>query len=119
MRGTMLSAADMVGGGLKDRVFVSLAQEEPPLDLWWLSVHGIYRERPDTEGAELRILPASPIEEERKNQESGEAGLLHPKYRLPARCFAYVGRAGRPATWKLPYRLADGNVDEKRLPKAI
>lgn len=119
MRGAMLSAADMVGGGLKDRVFVSLAQEEPPLDLWWLSVHGIYRERPDTEGAELRILPASPIEEERKNQESGEAGLLHPKYRLPARCFAYVGRAGRPATWKLPYRLADGNVDEKRLPKAI
>ena len=117
--GTMLYAADMVSGGLKGRVFVSLAQDEPPLDLWWLSVHGLHRARSDTEGAELRILPGSPIEKEGEEQGSGEAGLLHPKYGLPARCFAYVGRAGRPATWKLPYRLAGGNVDENRLPKAI
>lgn len=45
--------------------------------------------------------------------------LLQPKYHLPARCFAYVGDASRPATWKLPYRRADGSVDRRRLPWAI
>lgn len=45
--------------------------------------------------------------------------MVHPKYGLPVRCFAYVGHAGLPATWKLPCRLADGTVDERRLPKAI
>lgn len=45
--------------------------------------------------------------------------LLHPKYLLPARCFAYVGNAAAPRTWKLPYRNHDDTVDTKRLPKAI
>lgn len=45
--------------------------------------------------------------------------LLHPKYKLPARCFAYVGNAGDAKTWKLPYLLADGRPDLKRLPRAI
>ncbi len=45
--------------------------------------------------------------------------LLHHKYRLPARCFAYVGSASQPGSWKLPYLLADGSPDLKRLPKAI
>jgi phytoene/squalene synthetase len=47
--------------------------------------------------------------------------VLHPKYKLPVHCFAYAPDASRPATWKLklPYRLADGSVDGKRLPKAI
>lgn len=45
--------------------------------------------------------------------------LLHPRYHLPARCFAYVGDGARPSTWKLPYRLADGQVDRHRLPSAI
>ena len=44
---------------------------------------------------------------------------LHPKYRLPATSFAYVGDATRPGTWKLPYRRADGSVDRRRLPLAI
>ncbi len=44
---------------------------------------------------------------------------LHPKYQLPASCFAYVPNPAQPGTWKLPYRLVDGTVDEKRLPKAI
>lgn len=47
------------------------------------------------------------------------AVLLHPKYKLPAQCFAYVPDASRPGTWKLPYRLAGGAVDSKRIPKAI
>ena len=41
------------------------------------------------------------------------------QYQLPARCFAYVGSADQPGTWKLPYLLADGSLDLKRLPKAI
>ena len=45
--------------------------------------------------------------------------LLHPKYHLPASCFAYVGEEAKPTTWKLPYRLADGQVDRRRLPIAI
>jgi hypothetical protein len=44
---------------------------------------------------------------------------LHPKYGLPAASFAYVGDPARPGTWKLPYRLADGSVDRRRLPLAI
>jgi hypothetical protein len=43
---------------------------------------------------------------------------VHPKYHLPAHCFAYVGSAADPRTWKLPYLLADGSPDTKRLPKA-
>jgi hypothetical protein len=44
---------------------------------------------------------------------------LHPKFALPASCFAYVGDAKDPRTWKLPYLLADGRPDLKRLPAAI
>jgi len=51
--------------------------------------------------------------------DAGAEAILHPKYKLPAQCFAYVPDAGRPATWKLPYRLASGETDAKRLPKAI
>jgi hypothetical protein len=47
------------------------------------------------------------------------AERLHPAYKLPARCFAYVGNESDAKTWKLPYRLADGAPDVKRLPAAI
>jgi hypothetical protein len=53
------------------------------------------------------------------NAELAGDDVLHPKYGLPARCFAHVGDPRHPATWKLPYLLADGAVDAKRLPKAI
>jgi hypothetical protein len=46
-------------------------------------------------------------------------GLLQPKYHLPESAFAYVGDAEQPATWKLPYRHADGSIDRRRLPLAI
>ncbi len=46
-------------------------------------------------------------------------GLLPPKYHLPAQCFAYVGDYSKPHSWKLPYLLADGTIDAKRLPKAV
>lgn len=50
---------------------------------------------------------------------SAPAERLHPKYKLPARCFAYVGNSADTRTWKLPYLLADGGPDLRRLPKAI
>ena len=116
--GVMLYAADIQHGGLHDRVFVSLESQEPPDSLFWLSVHGIYRPRSDSEDAALHLLP------EALHEPSDEAitlkdAFLHPKYKIPAHCFAYIGDACDPRTWKLPFRLADGNPDVKRLPKAI
>lgn len=116
--GFMLYGADIQHGGLKGRVFASLATEQPPEELWWLSVHGIYRECPESEAAGLRMLPEN-ADAPQAISESAEHSLVHPKYRIAAHCFAHVGDANKPATWKLPYRLADGTVDLKRLPKAI
>ena len=117
--GRMLYAADLVHGGLRDRLFVALDAESPPRDLWWVSVHGVYRDRTDgASSAALDLLP-KPDAAHADDPPGFEDGRLHPKYQLPARCFAYVGRADDPRTWKLPYLLSDGSVDRKRLPKAI
>lgn len=116
--GAMLYAADVVHGGLRDRVFAKLDCEDPQESLWWLSLHGIYRERSDNADAALPPLPhveASPAQPPLQ----GGLSILHPKYQLPASCFAYTGNASDPRTWKLPYLLADGTVDLKRLPKAV
>lgn len=108
--GHFLYAADIVEGGLADRALIDLASPTAPQGLWALSVHGIYRPC----GALPVSAPQAPV------PAPSEAGaLLHPKYKLPAACFAYVPDASRPATWKLPYLCADGSVDAKRLPKAI
>lgn len=111
--GQYLYAADVEGGGLRDRVMLDLARSDAPRSLWWLSVHGIYR--PCTDAVEW----APACEAEEPASQFADGGVLHPKYQLPASCFAYVGNANSPSTWKLPYYLADGRVDEKRLPKAI
>lgn len=118
--GTMFYAADLEKGGMNDRVFVSLAEEAPPIDLWWVSSCAIYRPRDLNGNGILRILPDAPIasESEVRAEADGEP-LLHPRYKLPARCFAFVPDASRPRTWKLPYLLLDGAIDTKRLPKAI
>ena len=115
--GHMLYAADVVHGGLRDRVFVALDGHDGPEHLWWLSVHGIYREV-DLPGARLD-LPAKPVATAPGPSPAGSPALLHPRYGLPARCFAYVGDVLDPRTWRLPYRCADGSVDPRRLPKAI
>ena len=118
--GIMLYAADIADGGLRDRLFVSLAENEPPLDLWWMAVQGIWREREFNQRARLRILPEEPVEADRElPTANAPESLLHPKYHLPAQCFGYVGDYSKPHSWKLPYLLADGGVDAKRLPKAI
>jgi hypothetical protein len=117
--GHMLYAADRVNGGLRDRVYVDLTAATSPTDLWWLSVYGIYQHRDDVDGAELRLLPEAPLATDALAVRSDSAALLHPKYRLPAHCFAYVENATDPKTWKLPYLTADGSVDLNRLPGAI
>ena len=116
--GLVFYAADIVNGGLQRRTILRLDAPGHSLDAWWVSVDGIYRDptpldagadcsAPDPEagGAPVRISP--------------DDGLLHPKYKIPARCFAYVGDASNPATWKLPCRLPSGVVDEGRLSGAI
>jgi len=118
--GVMLYAADVTNGGLQDRVFARLDADGPPAALWWLSVHGIYRDRPDrTDAALQQLSPASSGVDIENAATSVEGELLHHKYQLPARCFAYVGDAANPSTWHLPCRCADGSVDHARLPKAI
>jgi hypothetical protein len=94
-----------------------LQDEDPPEQLWWLSVHGIYRPV-ETTDAMLRTLPEEP-DKAAEPPALPEGAVLHSKYKIPTSCFAYVGDANDCATWKLPYRLADGSVDLKRLPKAI
>lgn len=116
----MLYAANIADGGLKDRVFLSLSEEEPPCDLWWLSVQGIWRERECIDGAQIRLLPEEPVEQEPAIDAPLESErVLHPKYRLPAQCLAYVCDHSRSRSWKLPYLLADGTIDAKRLPTAV
>lgn len=112
--GCYLYAAEVAQGGLNDRVLLDLSSLVAPPALWWLSVHGIYR--PCIEAV---AWPAASDSPSAGTDEDSVPSLLHPKYRLPARCFAYVGDPNAPNTWKLPYLQADGRADEKRLPKAI
>jgi hypothetical protein len=111
--GRWFYAADIAQGGLKDRLLLDLSVAEPPDALWWISEHGIYR------ACDVPVLASDVSADAVPALSHGADELLHPKYKVPARCFAYVGNAADPRTWKLPYRLADGCVDAKRLPKAI
>lgn len=104
--GCILQAHDLSGVSLLPRLQVHLSDSIPPDDLWWLSTRGIYRRPQAALSGKSQQLP-------------GDEHLLHPKYQLPARCFAFVGHPDRPATWKLPYLRLDGTVDGRRLPKAI
>lgn len=115
---TMLYAADVIGGGLRPRAWLSLDAPQSPTDLWWLSVHGIYRPCPDRV-VELGTLPGHDSIGHCRG-DAPAAGEVHPKYKLAVQCFAYVGAANDTHTWKLPYLLGDGiTPDAKRLPKAI
>ncbi len=118
--GNKLYAANVEPGGLKDRVYILLSADEPPMDLWWLSLQGIWRDRAPADGAWLLSLANDlALQSEAEDAAADPAALLHPKYKLPLQCFAYVKDAAKPQTWKLPYLQANGVVDRKRLPKAI
>ncbi len=115
--GELLYAEDWDSGGSRPRLLVRLDAAEPAEDLWWLSRDGVYRAR-DTEP--VLAWPRDSVAAAVAASGSGTvAELLHREYQLPARCFAFVPDPSRPNTWKLPYLLADGQVDGKRLPKAI
>lgn len=116
--GVMFYAADVGREGLRDRVFCSLEHPQPQLDLWWLSMDGIYRVRSEPGAAAPRLLPETPPAP-LEHEEGSDEALMHPRYALPARCFAYVGNATDVRTWHLPYLNADGTVDNSRLPKAV
>ena len=113
--GAMLYAADVRAGGLSDRILAAVDTDVPPAGLWWVSVHGIYRPCPPT--ASHLVWPAPGAAAEFPAVPDG--GLVDHRYHLPSRCFAYVGAADNPNTWKLPYLLETGEPDTKRLPKAI
>lgn len=119
--GVLFYAADLQNGGLQDRARLSLDAPAYSPDAWWLSVDGVYR-------------PATPLTDSQLGNDHSDTGaasengsilpepqdtLLHPKYNVPAECFAYVGDASKCATWKLPYRLQNGTVDERHLAGAI
>ena len=116
--GLLFYAADIVNGGLQRRSILRLDGSAHSLDAWWVSVDGIYRDPTILDpGSHLE-----PVESDAAGAlapVAGDDGLLHPKYKIPARCFAYVGDASKPATWKLPCRLLSGAVDEGRLSGAI
>lgn len=116
--GMMLYAADIKNGGLKDRAYISLEDRKAPDILWWLSVDGIYRAHDDDSNKDKRTLPGG-LETTLSLANDKADILLQPKYKLPARCFAYAPDATAPGSWKLPYKLADGSIDIKRLPAAI
>ena len=121
--GTLFYAADIVNGGLKHRARLRLDHAMPCLDAYWVSVDGIYRvpEKLAEEQIPESAAASSVFVETVQEMSAAEvvAHLLHPKYKLPAECFAYVGDARNPHTWKLPYRLPNGMVDTKHLTGAI
>ncbi|HDL84865.1 MAG TPA: hypothetical protein ENH11_00760 [Candidatus Acetothermia bacterium] len=119
--GTLFYAADIVNGGLEHRARLSLDADAYLPDAWWLSVDGIYRQV--TRLGELAAPAGDSEQPSGGNYDPVPADssdiLLHAKYKVPAECFAYVGDALKPTTWKLPYRNRDGTVDEAHLPGAI
>lgn len=115
--GNHFFAADIVEGGWVPRLSFNLAQEQAPIDaLWWISMDGIHRPCENHASVDWG-MDADP---EKENHQPDDADtLLHPKYQIPSRCFAYVGHPEKTSTWKLPYLLHDGTTDMRRLPKAI
>jgi hypothetical protein len=116
--GTLLYAVDLKNGGLEDRVRLHLDTCSASPDLWWLSTDGIYR---PAKALSENITIEGPVS---NSAYSGmvleaDAEKLHPKYHIPARCFAYVGDLLKTSTWKLPYKTIDGRIDLKHLPGAI
>lgn len=118
--GTLFYAADIISGGLEDRARLRLDTPSCSRDAWWVSVDGIYRPavslEPDAEAAPMPAVGAPDVFDAAA---VADDVLRHPRYGVPARCFAYVGDASRPSTWKLPYRLESGAADEGHLSGAI
>lgn len=106
--GVRLYVADIVDSNLSERISVHLDDRKFPEELFLLSVHGVNKKH---NGPQLRLNLHSSI--------GLVDELIHPKYKLPSRCFAYAGDSTDTKTWKLPILKIDGSVDTKRLPGAI
>ncbi len=118
--GVIFYAADIQHGGISDRVRLYLGEDNASPDLYWVSVDGIYRPVEPLAREPFILAPRrtlAPALEENINDQNPP--ILHPKYKVPAQCFAYVGNPLKTSTWKLPCRLPDGTADEGRLPGAI
>ncbi len=118
--GDLFFAADIRNGGLVERLRLCLTTDTSTPNLYWVSVDGIHR--PTEQLVAITEVDTAPTRMQAKQEGTtaiGDTELLHPKHRVPARCFGYVGNPLKPATWKLPCRLIDGSPDEKHLPGAI
>lgn len=116
--GFLFYGADIESGGIRHRTAFDLTQPQAPHDsLWWVSIDGVYRaceSEPD-----ISILTRLQEKDDHERQSVNDSTeIIHPKYQLPAQCFAYVGDSRKISTWKLPYLQFDGRPDLKRLPKA-
>lgn len=120
--GNHLYVVDLRSGGHKDRISARLDSPEPPPNLWFVSVHGIYRDCPPAQAPSFSLLPSpeeSPTEQAESDVGPVIIGRKVGREMRPAECFAFVADIAKPTTWKLPYLLASGEPDPKRLPMAI
>jgi hypothetical protein len=111
-------AVDLTGDKDLDRFFCDLTRRDPPEDPWWIGPDGITEKRPFVEACRFRTLESLASSELPPPPGDGD-GLLHPRYKVPAACFAYVEQVDDPTSWHLPYLHGDGSIDVARLPKAI
>ena len=113
--GKKLYILNVEEGSTTPRIFISLDDEEPHEDLYYISKNGIDKKKiisinfsKDKKGGTIN----------NQNSEINDE-LLNKQYKLPARCFAYIGDPNNPYTWKLPYLENNGTIHVKRLQSAI
>lgn len=116
--GNIFQAVDIKNGGLANRLRIELSSSTASPELYWVSVDGIYRPVEHLSAPELITNQGTTVILKADNYDESEE-ILHSKYKVPARCFGYVGNPLKQSTWKLPCRLNNGRPDEGRLPGAI
>lgn len=113
--GSKLYVLNVEGGSTTPRLFISLENEKPHPDLYYISVNGIDKKK----NIDIRFKDNKKENLIKDIEKEINDALLNTQYKLPARCFAYIGDPNKPSTWKLPYLLEDGSVNVKRLPGAV
>ena len=117
--GILFYAVDIKNGGLIDRATLYLDSSTASKTLYWMSLDGIYRPIEKFDDEQQIIGKRITVAISESNNTNIDTKIIHPKYKVPASCFAYVGNPLKTSTWKLPCWLIDGGTDEKRLPGAI
>ncbi|MCL4392517.1 hypothetical protein M1145_00015 [Patescibacteria group bacterium] len=113
--GNKLYILNVEGGSTTPRIFIPLDAEEPHEDLYYISKNGIDKKKT------ISVNFNKDKEEKTVHNQNSETNdeLLNKQYKLPARCFAYIGDPNNPYTWKLPYLENNGTIRIKRLQSAI